>query len=296
MTIDLRRVLRSVVDSAAGVLSDTAGQALESERLPPADHRPWPVPRRPWVMAQTWEHLLFAHWPVSPAALAPLVPAGLTIDTFDGSAWIGITPFRARQVRLRGLPAVPGLSDFHEINVRTYVTVDDKPGVYFFSLDADTLLGVPTARVWYLLPYFFTTALFEERGERVSATFSRAHPGAPAATFAAEYRPVRPIAHAEPDSLEWWLTERYCLYAMDGAGQIHRAEIHHAPWPLQRAEAGIHENTMAAPLGLTLTTPPALTHYARRLDVSVWSLRPVRRAGTAARRGSNRGAERRRAS
>lgn len=228
-------------------------------------------------MAQTWERLMFAHWPVPRASLEALVPTGLSVDTFDGSAWLAITPFRVRHLRLRGLPAVPGLSDFHEINVRTYVTVQDKPGVFFFSLDADTRLGVQAARLWYRLPYFLATAMLDENPAGLRFTSTRRHSGAPPATFSAKYRPVAAVERSAPGTLEQWLTERYCLYAVDEGGTIHRAEIHHVPWPLQRAEAEIRDNTMAAPLGLRLPERSPLLHYAERLDVNVWRPHPAGR-------------------
>src|SRR4051812_5845616 len=99
-------------------------------------HRPWPLPSGPWVMKQVWEELLFAHWPVSPEIIRPFIPGGINLDTYNDQAWLGIVPFRMSGVRPRLLPAVPWLSAFPELNVRTYVTVDNKPGVLFLSLEA----------------------------------------------------------------------------------------------------------------------------------------------------------------
>ena len=115
-------------------------------------HRPWPMPGRSWVMAQTWTDLLFAHWSVAPATLERAVPTQLPLDTFDGRAWIGITPFAVRNTRLRPTLPVPFVSAFPELNVRTYVTVGGKPGIFFFSLDADSMLAVAAARRAYRLP------------------------------------------------------------------------------------------------------------------------------------------------
>src|ERR1700687_6083754 len=117
-------------------------------------HRPWPLPARGWVMAGTWRDLLFAHWPVATTSLRPLVPARLRIDTFDGQAWLAVVPFRMSGVRLRGTPAMPWLSAFPELNVRTYVRCGAKPGVWFFSLDAGNPLAVGIARAWFHLPYY----------------------------------------------------------------------------------------------------------------------------------------------
>src|SRR5690242_14221163 len=117
-------------------------------------HRPWPLPAGSWVMAQTWHDLLFAHWPVETELLKAIVPDQLPLDIFDGHGWVGIIPFRMSRIHARNLPPIPGLSQFPELNLRTYVTLDGKPGVYFFSLDAASLSAVWTARAWFRLPYF----------------------------------------------------------------------------------------------------------------------------------------------
>ena len=117
-------------------------------------HRPWPLPTGPWIMSQSWHDLLFAHWPIDASHLRPLIPAALEIDKFQGEAWIGVVPFRMSGVRLRATPALPTLSAFPELNVRTYVTHGGKPGVWFFSLDAANAIAVSVARAWFHLPYF----------------------------------------------------------------------------------------------------------------------------------------------
>ncbi len=238
--------------------------------LSSATHRPWPLPRRRWVMRQTWERLLFAHWPLPVEALAPMVPTDLTLETFHGWAWLGITPFTLSALRLRGAPWIPGLSPFHEINVRTYVRVGDRPGVFFFSLDASSPLAVAGARMLYSLPYF--TARFAVTGDdaRVVYRCRRTDRRAAAAAFEARYRPSGPIATSAPGTLEHWLTERYCLYALTRRGELCRAEIHHVPWPLQAAEVEIVTNTMTTGLGVELPPTPARVHFAARLDVQVW--------------------------
>src|SRR3954453_16381426 len=130
-----------------------ATPARQSAALREVEHRPWPLPAAPWAMGQTWEHLLFAHWRVDPEELRRLLPEGLELDTHDGEAWLGITPFRLTGLRLRGTLPLPRLSAFHELNVRTYVVADGKPGIWFFSLDADHRLAVLGARRLYRLPY-----------------------------------------------------------------------------------------------------------------------------------------------
>jgi uncharacterized protein YqjF (DUF2071 family) len=236
------------------------------------DHRPWPAPRRPWVMGQTWTDLLFAHWPVDPAALREAVPAQLPLDTFDGAAWVGVTPFAVRNLRARVGWPVPGISSFAEINVRTYVTVDGKPGIWFHSLDAGSPLAVAAARRLYRLPYFRTQMALSRAGDAVGCAARRTSPEAPApASFVATYRPTGQPFQARPGSLEEFLCERYCLYVLDAAGRVLRADIHHPPWALQPAAATIAENTMGAELGLDPASEPLL-HYAARQDVVFWPL------------------------
>jgi uncharacterized protein YqjF (DUF2071 family) len=241
------------------------------------DHRPWPMPRRPWVMGQTWRDLLFAHWDVTPATLRRAVPAQLELDTFDDRAWIAVTPFIVRNLRVRLTLPLPGVSAFPEINVRTYVTVDDRPGIYFFSLDAGSALAVAAARTAYRLPYFRAEMSARSDGGAVSYASRRVgeEPPAPAA-FRAAYRPVGESFRARPGSLEHWLTERYCLYTLDDQAEPQRAEIHHPPWPLQPAAAEIETNTMGAEVGLDLAGQPLL-HYARRQDVVFWGLERAQR-------------------
>lgn len=254
-----------------------------SSPLAQTDHRPWPRPAAPWVMAQSWHDLLFAHWSISPALLRPWVPSILDLDTFDGSAWIGVVPFRMSGVRPRGLPAVPWLSAFPELNVRTYVrhpSSPDRPGVYFFSLDAANPVAVAIARAVFHLPYFRAAMAAVPQGEEVAYRSVRTHAGVDVGEFAGVYGPSGPVYVARPGDLDHWLTERYCLYAVSpfhsqpqpqpGAWRLWRSEIHHLPWPLQPAHARLDVNTVAQSLGVPLADSPPLLHFARRIDVVVW--------------------------
>jgi uncharacterized protein YqjF (DUF2071 family) len=238
------------------------------------------MPRRPWVMAQTWMDLLFAHWSLPPQALSAIVPAQLPLDTFDGRAWIAVTPFAVRNLRVRLTFPVPVLSAFPEINVRTYVVVGGKPGIFFFSLDADSRLAVATARRFYRLPYFRSRMSIARANGEISYASERDDPDAPSpALFRARYGPIGAPFNAERGTLEHWLTERYCLYTLDDDGRPLRADIHHPPWPLQPAQAQFAANTMADEVALPLDGEPLL-HYARRQDVVFWRLE---RLSTAAR-------------
>src|SRR5436190_4149936 len=170
------------------VLSASYGQG---QSLRQTGHRPWPLPDRPWLMGQSWDGLLFAHWRVDPGELKRVMPAALEPDVYDGDSWLGVTPFVVRALRLRGTPPLPVLSSFPEINVRTYVTVDGRPGIYFFSLDADSLPAVETARRFYRVPYFHARmGIHTDDGEvrfETERTGPEHHP--PHATFRARYRP-----------------------------------------------------------------------------------------------------------
>lgn len=199
-------------------------------------------------------------------ALRPLVPDGLRIQEFDGSAWIGVVPFRMTGVMRRYLPDLPWISAFPELNVRTYVERDGRPGVWFLSLDATNPLAVWAARRFFHLPYFRARMALVGNGDRIAYRSERG-----ASRFEGEYRPVSDAYLAAPATLEHWLTERYCLYARDREGSLWRNEVHHPPWPLQKAEADIRVNTMLSSHRLAVSGAPSLLHFARRLDVVVWS-------------------------
>jgi uncharacterized protein YqjF (DUF2071 family) len=220
-------------------------------------------------MRQSWRDLLFAHWPVPAARLRALVPSALAIEEHEGTSWVGVVPFRMEGVMARGLPDLPGVSAFAELNLRLYVTRGGKPGVWFVSLDAASSLAVWGARRFFHLPYFRADMETREEGGRISYRSVRRGPGARVA-FSGEYGPVGDVTEARPGSLEDFLTARYCLYARDRTGALLRVEIHHAPWSLQPASAELAENTLGDAQGIALPGPPALLHFSRRLDVVNW--------------------------
>ena len=238
-------------------------------------YRPWPRPRTPWVLAMRWHDLLFMHWPVPPAWLRPHIPARLTLDTFAGTAWLGVVPFHMTGVGPRGLTWLPGLSAFPELNVRTYVQAEGKPGVWFFSLDATNPLAVRGARAIFHLPYMQARMAVRHEGDTIRYTSCRTQRGTSAAAFQGCYRPCGPVFLAQPGTLEHWLTARYCLYSMNRAGHVFRGEIDHAPWPLQAATAAVTVNTMTQPLGFDVPATPPLLHFARCLEVVAWLLERV---------------------
>jgi uncharacterized protein YqjF (DUF2071 family) len=222
-----------------------------------------------------WHSLAFLHWPVPAEAMRPHIPRSLQLDTFDGSAWLGIVPFRMSDVHPRGVPPLPLLSAMPELNVRTYVTAEGKPGVWFFSLDTTNRLAVRGARWFYYLSYFDAVMSTARRGEWIDYHSRRAHRGAAAAEFEASYRPAGPPQPAAPGSLEYFLTERYCLYSADRARRTYRADIAHAPWPLQCAEAQIRLNRMTDQIGVPLPDHAPLVHYSDNLEVIFWTPQPI---------------------
>jgi hypothetical protein len=226
-------------------------------------------------MAQSWHDLLFAHWVIDAAVLRPYIPAGLEIDTFKGQAWLGLVPFRMSGVRLRWTPALPGLSAFPELNVRTYVSARDKPGVWFFSLDAANALAVAAARLSFHLPYFRARMSCSEAGGWVNYRSRRTHQGAPDAVFEARYRGIGDASEPRRGTLEYFLTERYCLYSAASGGRIYRGEIHHPSWLLQTAEAQFVSNTMAQGVDLPQPGGPPILHFARRQDIVAWAPRRI---------------------
>lgn len=237
-------------------------------------HRPWPMPSGPWLMTQTWHDLAFLHWPVDRTALRDALPAGLEMDLFEGQAWIGVVPFHMTNVAPRGVPALPWVSAFPELNVRTYVVAENKPGIFFFSLDAGNPLAVGFARSLLHLPYFTASMSVEERDTWYHYKSRRlADRDTPAADFEGRYRPASDVFHAQPGTLPWFLTERYRLYTIDSSNRLRHIDIHHAPWPLQTGEVVLDVNTIVEPTGVRLPDMAPLVHFAKRQDTVAWGLK-----------------------
>jgi uncharacterized protein YqjF (DUF2071 family) len=221
-------------------------------------------------MRMRWLDLLFAHWPVDADALRPHLPPSLELDTFDGQAWLGIVPFRMADVGPRGLPAPPVLGAFPELNVRTYVTHEGRSGVWFLSLDAASRLTVEGARLAFHLPYALADMTVESIGGEIYYRSTRIDARMAPATFSGRYRPTGPVQPAAPGSFDAWSTERWWLFAVDGAGRLERTEIRHAPWPLQPATAELDASPMATAHGLALPDVPPRLRFAARVDVRAW--------------------------
>jgi uncharacterized protein len=227
------------------------------------------------LMHQVWDKLLFLHWPVEVEQLRRLIPERLSIDTWDGSAWAGVTPFSMRGIRPAFLPPVPWISQTHELNVRTYVHLDGVPGVWFLSLDATNPLAVLGARFAFRLPYFRAEMELREQNGTIHYRSRRTHSGAPDAEFEAEWSRGEALPALEPGTRDFFLIERYALYAQGGK-RLFRGRIHHPPWPLQRAELASLRSTMLEAHGIATPGREPLLHQQREpLDVEVWSLEEV---------------------
>ena len=232
--------------------------------------RTWPLPNVPAAMRMKWLDLLFIHYPVEPEELECHLPTGLQLDTFNGQAFLGIVPFRMEDVAPRRCPSLPGISAFPELNVRTYVIANGKPGVWFFSLDATSRLAVRVARWSFHLPYM---------DARISSRFNdpwyeydavRTHRGEPPARFHAQYRATSEQFRARPGSLEFWLTARYCLYAVNRQGELLRGDIDHVPWPLQNAEAKISDMDMTSQINVQLPDVEPHLLFVSSIAVVAW--------------------------
>lgn len=246
-------------------------------------HRPRPLPTGRWAVSQRWNDLLFAHWPVAASAIGPLLPDGLVVDTFQGSAWLGIVPFWLDRLKVRGMPRVPIFRSLPDLNLRTYVREEHTGarGVFCFSMDAGSLLAVAAARTLYHLPYYWAEMRLERRSPREFAFHSQRRFAKQPVIFRARYRGLGPSykqLESRGGTIEYFFTERDCLFARNRDGEPIRASIHQVAGPLEDAEAEIEQNTLAETIGLKLPDREPVLHYARRLAVYVWPAELVRTA------------------
>jgi hypothetical protein len=215
---------------------------------------------------QRWDRLLFLHWPVPADAVRPAVDRRLELDLFEGRAFVSATPFTVRHARLRGLPAVPWVSDFHEVNLRTYVRpTSGPPGVWFFSLDAAAVLASAAARAGLGLPYFVARIERSSDGAAHVYRSERAAFRAPRASLDASWT-VGPSVPAPPGSLDHFLVERYALYSRH-AGRLLRVRVRHPPWPLKEARVERAEETLSRAAGLPAPADPPLARFSEGVDV-----------------------------
>ena len=214
-----------------------------------------------------WRHVLFANWPVDPDVVAAHLPDPLEVDTHDGQAWLSVVPFTNVDVRPKALPSGTGLP-LPELNLRTYVTYEGTPAVYFFSLDADGLLGVLGARIFHHLPYYYAEIDLEVEGDRVHFRSRRRHPGARPVDFEATYGPTGGRYTAEPGTLAHFLTERYRYYTEAPSGEPHHANISHEPWPLYDAVADLEAEDLFRANGFDVPEGDPLLLYSPGVETT----------------------------
>ena len=251
-------------------MSDRHEFEARAERLGADSPSGWPH-TGPWVCAQRWEQLLFLHWAVPVATARALVPDAVEIDTYGGHAFISVLSLRMARVHLRDVVPIPDLSDFPELNVRTYVVHDGKPGVWFVSLDAPSHINAWIGRHVFHLAYDPAHMRMTDIGGRIDFQSDRERG---TARFAATYEPDGASAPAAAGSLEEFLAERYCMYTLDHEGELCRADIEHRPWMLQQVSVEVLENDVLEADGLPDLGPPAHAMYADSLENVVWL--PVR--------------------
>lgn len=234
------------------------------------NHRPWPVPSSPWIMRQSWNDLLFIHYPIAIEQLKKIVPHQIPIDTFDGMGWISIVPFKMNNVGIRGIPFS---LQFPELNIRTYVTVDNKPGVYFFSLDATNLPVVFFCNALFNIPYIHSSMnIYSKLSTETmfSCERKKTDKGDISVQFSCRYKAISAPFHTQKGTLDHWLTERYCFYTINKLGHIKRCEISHEQWPIQHAEVDIIHNSLPIMNDVDKLEQPPLIHYSTGLDVRIW--------------------------
>lgn len=231
-------------------------------------HRPWELPKPNWSWRQSWNELLFVHYRIDVKDIRHLVPKQLKLQEFDGSSWIGVVPFAMNKVMRRPFLALPWFSYFLELNVRLYVEYEGKPGVWFLSLDATNPFVVWAGNKFFYLPYKNAQMRTFKKGEVTYYSSIRKSSVEPA-EFEIQYKPTSGVFYSKPNTLESFLTERYCFYTESKKG-LYRADVHHLPWPLQLAEGEISKNSVLQGLKPSTSEKP-LMHYSTGVDVVSWN-------------------------
>ena len=230
----------------------------------------------PWVMHQTWENLLFMHWPIDFDHLRSLVPPELEIDTFEGQAYVTMIPMHMNNIHLHDLPAVPGTREFPEINLRTYVRMNDEPGIFFFTIDSGSSFASWVARHTFFLPYIYSKMSFREESDGFHLESKRPNSHhAKKAEFSGSYHPVGEEYQTREGTLEHFLVERYAMYDKGPGGDFFKGNVQHPPWRIQKAEANIEINTVPEAAGIDLGDAVPMLLFAYNTEVLCWPMVPV---------------------
>lgn len=264
--------------------------AAQIDRIAPRQR-----PRQSAIGYHTWSNLLFVHWRIPADELRPLIPPQLTLDTWEGDAWVGLVPFGMSGTRPWWAPAIPGISNFRETNVRTYVHFRGRdPGVWFFSLEASTSLAVRIARWRWHLPYFRADMSLERTDDTLLYSSRRLWPGVagPGCKISASLEPLpnnRPMMHepagtfdefeygaARPGTLEYFLIERYVLYSCSPPGRLFAGRVHHRPYRLRRVDQLEIEENLVQAAGISRPRkPPCHAIFSEGVSVEVFPLRKI---------------------
>lgn len=236
-------------------------------------HRPWPIISKNWIIRQAWSNVLFTHWPISAELLRPHIPRSLEIDTFDGTAWLSVVVFVMEGIYLRGLSALSVTPKFAEVNVRTYVQRNGKPGVYFMSLDVGDLASLMIAKRWYRLPYKAAQISSNKEGQTFFCQSQRKGQAKVPIGFHANYIPLAEVYISKKGTFDHWLTERYCFFSTDKRANIYCGEIHHQPWPLQKVDTEICRNSLFTPFQFDLSDEKTIAHFSKGLDSFFWNIK-----------------------
>lgn len=235
-------------------------------------HRSWPLPSTNWIMKQSWRDVLFIHWPVSPDILRPYIPSSLNIDILDGCAWVGVVVFVMQGIYPRGLPTISVTPKFSEVNVRTYVEYEGKPGVYFLSLEVGDWASLTIAKKWYHLPYQHADISIEKKGQ--TYYYESIRKGNTTITSKGMYTPLLDECIPKEGTLDHWLLERYCLYSTNSQTNLYCGEIHHRPWTLQKVKVEIMKNTLFTSFNMDLDIEP-IYHFSKGIDTLFWNIKRV---------------------
>lgn len=227
----------------------------------------------PWVLFMTWRDLMFASWRLPAEVVRPKVPPELELDTFDGSAYVTLVPMRVTDMHWRGIPPIPGMEGFRELNLRTYIKRNDRPGVYFLSIECPAAFSDWIARHFFGVPYYAAEIATYRDGDCFRFASERTQKGQPPAALFSQFRPVGQAAPPAPGSLESFLVERYSLY-FAGDGHVWRGDIQHDQWQLFQAEVQLDVNTISTAAGLELGPKPDHAAYVVQTDTLIFP--PVR--------------------